>query len=388
MNVLKVWLDMVAVGNSGSKSTRTYYEENMKRFCSYIGKTPLQILREYEDTENFKQTEDFKRRYARYIKAWISSLMEEDYAEGSLGNFVTPLKSFFKMHDLPLGSIPKIKFRVRYHNRDIKRSEVLEVLNISKPRDKAFYTAIAQSGLRPYTLCLLQIRDVENILEENTPVPCKIEVPQDKAKGKYKGYFTFIGPEAVAYLKNYLKTRNNLTPQSYLFTAQGQENKPLNNNSISQIFRAAINKLKKKGLIQFERPPKTSRNGMVKGRPAQLRLYCLRKFFRKYAGQAGYDYVQFWLGHVLKNSDEHYFSRDVYLHRKTYMEKAMPHLRLEEATPSETDQIIKRQAREIEDFRKEIGMLREAHWRTIQEVHKLEKLYEELKRESKQETAS
>jgi predicted transcriptional regulator len=50
--------------------------------------------------------------------------------------------------------------------------------------------------------------------------------------------------------------------------------------------------------------------------------------------------------------DLHYFSRDVEHHRKQYAEKAMPFLRLETATPSETE-------KQIEELHKENVMLKD-----------------------------
>ena len=97
------------------------------------------------------------------------------------------------------------------------------------------------------------------------------------------------------------------------------------------------------------------------GKPRSVRLYNLRKFFRKYAGQAGVEYVNFWMGHKtnyeaphIPSSDVHYFSReDVESQRQLYEEKAMPFLRLETATPSETEQTIKQLEQKMEELRQE-----------------------------------
>jgi len=98
------------------------------------------------------------------------------------------------------------------------------------------------------------------------------------------------------------------------------------------------------------------------GKPRSVRLYNLRKFFRKYAGQAGVEYVNFWMGHKtnykaphIPASDVHYFSReDAEFQRQLYKERAMPFVRLETATPSETDKIISKQAEEIERLKDRI----------------------------------
>jgi len=83
------------------------------------------------------------------------------------------------------------------------------------------------------------------------------------------------------------------------------------------------------------------------GKPSELRLYSLRKWFRNQAGPAGVDFVNYWMGHTL-GVDEHYFSTDVERHRKQYREKAMPHLRLETQTPSETEATITELRQQLE----------------------------------------
>ena len=78
------------------------------------------------------------------------------------------------------------------------------------------------------------------------------------------------------------------------------------------------------------------------------------------------EYVNFWMGHKtnykaphIPASDEHYFSReDVEFHRQLYKEKAMPHLRLETPTPSETDKIISMQQMEIGRLSQELKDLK------------------------------
>jgi hypothetical protein len=57
----------------------------------------------------------------------------------------------------------------------------MEILKIASPRDRAFFTIIAQSGLRPSTVASLKLKDIEGILTGDTPVPCLIRVRQKYA---------------------------------------------------------------------------------------------------------------------------------------------------------------------------------------------------------------
>ena len=353
INPIDLWLDTVAYSKSGSPNTQRNYRRNFQKFLAFIGKTAEQL---FEDYGEMKDAREFKRKYARLVKAWIGSLNRDGLTKGSIRTMVGVVQSFFKYNDLPLGFVPTAQASSEYHNRDIEKSEIAHLLAISRARDRAFFAVMAQSGLRPHELCKLQLKHLHPDLYHGT-IPCKLEIPKEIAKGKYHGYFTFIGQEAVKYLKGYLKSRANLTPESFLFTKHGSE-EPATPKSFGHKFERNIRKLKAKGLLDF--------NQKQKGKPSELRLYGLRKFFRKFASQAGTDFVNFWMGHTL-GVDAHYLSHDPEFHRQQYKEKALPFLRIEKETPTETEQTINELRRELEQERsqreikdKEIAQLRDS----------------------------
>ena len=326
----------------------------MKIFCDFIEKTPQQILEEYESMTD----REFRRKYARYLRALIGQLNREEYAIGSVKAIVAAIRSFFKYNDLPLGHVPLARNKVTFHNRDITRDEIVRILEISRPREKAYYCIMAQSGLRPDTVSNLKLKHMAPDFGKGI-IPCKIEVPEELAKGQFGAFFTFVGEESIKYLKAYLATRPGIGPEDYLFTAHGR-NKPLDRSSISHVFCRAITTLKEKGIMDFDQK--------AKGKPRTVRLYNLRKFFRKYGGQAGIEYVNFWMGHKtnykaphIPASDEHHFSReDVEFQRQLYKEKAMPFLRLEIATPTETEKTIAELRKQLTNRDKEINTMKEA----------------------------
>lgn len=361
-NPIQNWLDTVAFSHSNSKHTAKSYTLSFQRFLAFSDKTAEQILAEYEIYDD----RTFKRKYANLVRAWISSLTHKGYATKSISNYLAAVKSFFKYNDLPLGYVPVAKNRVTFHNRDITKEEIADILTIARPRDRAFFAIMAQSGLRPHTICNLQLEQLQPDFSEGR-IPCKVDVPRDKTKGQYKAYFTFIGEEAVKHLKDYLKTKTNLTSESYVFTNYGTK-EPLSRPSISNKFRDAVLRLKAKGELDFKQKGR--------GKPSELRLYSLRKFFRKYAHQAGFEIVQFWMGHVVKAGvDESYRPRDPEFHRQLYTEKAMPFLRIEEATPRQTEKAIEKLEKQnqtltakVEKLNKELEKLQWAFRKYIQQV--------------------
>jgi len=369
-NLLESWLANVAYSHSGSAATESRYRRAFQRFCDFTGLTPKQIPTDYEASTDRL----FRRKYAQYIRAWIATLSNKGYARNTITSYVAAVSSFFKYNDLPLGHISMARNSVIYHNRDITREEIADILSISNPRNRAFFSVMVQSGLRPHAICLLQLKHLQPDFSKGV-IPCCVKVPKEIAKGKIRSNFTFIGEEAVKYLKDYLKTRPNLNPESYLFTQHGKE-KRINPRDASHRFRDAALRLKEKGLLDFEQKEK--------GKPSEIRLYSLRKFFRKHAGQAGVDYVNFWMEHTanykaphIPASDEHYFStEDIEFQRKIYAEKAMPFLRLETPTPSETEQTIMELTKKLEERNGVIKKLEER----VKDVEKKYAKVEELDR--------
>lgn len=342
----ELWLQNVAASHSGSKHTTDSYARRFKEFCQFIETTPGKILQEYESATE----KTFKRKYATLIKAWIAKLHTQGFAPNIILHRVTAVKSFFKYNDLPLGFIALTQARVVYHNRDITQDEIKQILAASKPREKAFYTMMAQTGLRPETLTMLRLKHIEPDFSAGV-LPCKVEVPRELAKGKYQGYFTFMGPESIEALKAYFSTRPAMDDESLIFVTYGDAEEPANRQTFTNSFRRTLEKLKEKGLIDYEKKS---------GKPAELRLYNLRKYFRKMSHQAGFEIVQFWMGHKVKAGvDEHYRPQDVEFHRNLYAEKAMPFLRVETATPTQTDKVIAEQKKEIEELRETVKQLQE-----------------------------
>jgi integrase len=340
-NLVEDWLNSVAYSHSQSKATEDQYKRVWERFSTDIGMTATEIVADYESSND----RNVMRKHARLIRSWIGKLMKEGLTNQSIKVMVGAVKSFYKYNDLPLGHIPQAMSGIVYHNRDITKEEIVQIMAQVKPREKAFFAVMAQSGLRPHTIKQLRLKHLEDL--EKTP--CKIEVPQELAKGKYGSYVTFISTDAIKYLKQYFATRKDLNPESLLFCAHDDPEKPVNVKDISRAFRLAARKLERSGAIDFE---------VREGKPSELRLYNLRKFFRKYAIQMGFEVVEYMMGHTVKGVDGNYRPQDPEFYRELYTDKAMPFLRLEAPTPTETSAIIntlkKQHEAEMGSLKKEI----------------------------------
>jgi integrase len=323
------WLNTVSYQYSQSKKTEEQYKRVWGRFTAFAETSADAILSDYQTLIQENSGYDtFKRKYASIIRNWICQLSREGLTNISIKVMVGAVKSFFKWNDLPLGRIPQAKHGETFHNKDITKEEIVQIMANLRIREKAFCAVMTQSGLRPVTIAQLRMKNLEPL----DKLPCKIDVPDEIAKGKYGSYITFIGEDAAKYLKQYLATRTNLTAGSLVFCSHNDPTSPVNVKDVSRAFRLAARKLQESGAINYE---------VREGKPSELRFYNLRKFFRKYAIQMGFEVVEYMMGHIVKGVDGNYRPQDPEFYRKRYTEDAMPFLRLEEPTPTETNEIIK-----------------------------------------------
>jgi len=359
IDVIESWLVNVGARHSKSSYTRRNYRSALRTFTNFVGETAEQIIEENERIRSYIAEKKFNQKYVRYLNALVAKLDEQGLAPNSVNNVVVAVKSFFKYNGMKrvLEDVEIGKTKVIFHNRDITKEEIVRILAISRPRDKAFFCVMTQSGLRPVTMAQLKYEHIREDFEAET-IPMKISVPSEIAKGEFGSYFTFVGEESVKYLKAYLNKRPNIQPEDYLFTSHGTDKK-LSPRSLSKIFNHAIKKLEEKGVINnVKRKQMGFSDKSIVKLMANVRLYNLRKFFRKYAQQAGIEYVNFWMGHKtnykaphISSSDDYYFSKtDEEFHRKQYEKFAMPHLRLETPIPTETDVLLK----DIRELRKQL----------------------------------
>jgi len=340
---IQSWVDNVAFSHSKNQSTPLRYKKTLRKFLSYIGKSVEEVFKEYDSMEE----RAFKRQYSQYLKAWISKMSQRDLTSGSINAYVSVIKSFFKYTDLPLAFVPTGRTQVVFHNRDIQREEVQSILAASRPRERAFYTMMAQSGLRPDTLVKLKLKNIEPDFSANR-VPCLIRVGENETKGKYGAYWSFMGQESIDALKAYFSTeRTNISNEDYIFEMERRRRKRTNAidrdaKTFSVLFGLTVRQLKANKVLNFEERAK---------KPSELRLYTLRKYFRRNAGKAGADFVNFWMGHQSKNGvDQHYISVDPEFHRIQYSKYALPELTLRIQTLTPTEQTIEQLQKQVHEL--------------------------------------
>ena len=344
-NTEDIWISLVKHNNSDSKDTENIYRKNLESFCEFIKISPNGIYEEWKQCETNRNMQNFVEKYKFLMVEYMDNLSKNGYAKMSILQRISSVKSFFNYMDMPFSKTIKPKGIVTFHNRDIKIEELVKIIRHTKHvRDKAVFSMMAQSGLRPITISKLRYEHIKEDYEKET-IPCRIIIPQGIAKGKYRGYYTFVGKDTIEFLKDYFETRKKLNDDSLLFTNLYKTNEAISRKSISREFHQIIMML-----------------GLAKGefnKPRDIRLYSLRKWFRNKTSSAGLDYVHFWMGHTLPMNDEHYRSfEDIEEQRKKYAE-VMDNLKLFVRSEEPSSESAKTLTKELDKQAKEILRLKE-----------------------------
>jgi len=289
---------------TGSKHTLYQYIFGIYRFCKWINKSPDELIRE---ASTGKTGID---KYVLKIDDFIGDLQAEELAPGTINNHVKGVKMLFKVNGVALTLPYRIPKSIRYPDRSPTPEELTRVIDIADLREKVIACLLALSGVRIGTLVKLQYRHVKHDLE-NGIVPVHMHIEAEITKGKYHDYDTFIGAEAVSYLKAYLKARRigterleggklrgipaeKITDLSPLIRNEHKAKvEPITPGSVHN----AIHKLyRKAGLIENK--------GKVR---YDLRAHSLRKYFRTQLGAISSiknDYIEYMMGHTISTYND------------------------------------------------------------------------------------
>jgi integrase len=349
----ELWLNQV----SESETTKRRYLQDILQFERFavenygldVKSLPLKWRQakyngEAEREKFLDQLNDVLRDYFAFLKGRVTPL--------SVKRKMSTVMSFLHAFDIPAKPL-RIRYPyVVYHNRDITKDELRLIVEASDVRDRAIWLILYESGMRPQTLAKLKWKHVK---ADFGNVPMRIDLTPDILKCRVSQRWTFIGEDGVKALKTYLASRLPLKDDDFIFTTEKPSNKPLTSQAMSQAFNKIVQKLK---LAKSEGK-----------KPKELRLYCLRKAFRKYMASAvDSAYVEFWMGHT--STATHYLSMDVEFHRQLY-KKGYENLRLYE--PSNITKILEEQRAEIERLRSQLNQMQRQYQEAMQTIELLKK---------------
>jgi hypothetical protein len=344
---VEIWLTKVC----GPRSRATY-EKEIRNFSIFAkGNFSLDLNKLKDDFRTAKyagevEKEKFLDRMHDIVEVYNCHVKGLKFSSMHEALILSVIRSYLVkgcgMKDVEV-SLPKHVF-VTYHNRDLKREDIRKILEYASDlRDKVFFLMQAESGMRPQTQVELIYGNIKEDFEANR-VPMKIELPSLILKDNPLPRFTFIGEDCFRLLKDYLGSRGKLADNEPLFAARRPKSlkgEGLHMEMFSNIFgRLAV----KAGLL----PPFEKGQKKV---PRPIRLYGLRKYFNNNM-RTDRSYIEHWMGHT--DAKQHYVSNDVEEHRTRYLE-GYEALRVFQET--DTQKVIREQAKQISELRKEVETL-------------------------------
>jgi len=346
------WIDDWLAARAESTKTREHYLWCIQRWIDFMksrfDKDAFTMVEEWRQAKRLGENER-----ECWLETWqdavrsFNTWMKPKFAPLTCKNLLSALKSFCRYWNVPLTvELPRRPY-VLYHNRDLTKEEVKQLVSFASARDRVIYVMLVESGLRIGTLIRLKYWMIKGDFESGR-VPMQIVLPSSEVKDRVGDRWTFIGSEGRQMLKDYL-SRRTMKDDDFVFSSEKQgkvTGDQFTGAAISVKFGRLVEKLgidksiTKKG----ERP-----------KPKKIRLHGLRKYFRNNI-RCESSFREFWMGHNL-GVDDHYMTRDIERHREEYA-KGYEYLRLGTVNATETVKQIEAQTKKITDLSMEVEKLR------------------------------
>jgi len=275
-----------------SKETLHAYGYGLKWYCDFIGKTPDDIIAECLDKDG-DPDQKAAARVSQLLDVFVGHLKSRNLSPGTVYCYVKSIRTFYRANGIVVNLPHPLPRWTIASGRSPTPDELQRLVDMADLREKVIVSMLALGGFRVGTLAKLQYKHVKHDLEAGI-VPLHVHVEVSIMKGKYCEHDTFVGKEAVDYLKAYLDQRRRGTAKmppevidekSPLIRGKYAANVGLLNPiSLSSIVK---NLYIRAGLI-----------GERNGPRHELVTHSLRKFFRTQLGACiPSDYVEYMMGH-------------------------------------------------------------------------------------------
>ncbi|MGB9727415.1 MAG: tyrosine-type recombinase/integrase [Nitrososphaeria archaeon] len=277
---------------TASTHSMVVYTCYLRRFCEWYGVEPDKLVSEFH--VGGEVSAKAVNKFLSVLDDYVGILQSEGASPKSIDLAVQAVRTFLKANGIYVPTIPKPQVYIKYRDRAPTQEELAKLIEIADLREKVMISMLALGGFRLGTLLKLKYRHVKRDLEENI-VPVHVHVEAEITKGKYADYDTFIGEEAVQYLKLYLEQRRKgtadippetITDESPLIRSKYSP-KPLT----PQQAYALVHDLYVRAGIVMEKNV----------RRFDVRVHSLRKYFRTQMFAAGVpsEYIEYMMGHKI-----------------------------------------------------------------------------------------
>ncbi len=352
---LEQWFNLLEL----SDNSRRLYLIYMQQFCDCVDKSPTELV-----NEAISEIRDGKllseRNTVPYIVKFKKCLKDKGLAPKSQKSAMTAVKSFYKAFDIELSSAIRTfrKTLPLKENMSFLKKEDVQILitNAKSLRDKAIFLCMATSGMARNEIINLRFKDIQYDADGIGIVTVRRQKTQ-------VDYMTFISPEAVQALKNYINERNRsdvlrvIGDKGFVFVTY-DSGRQITQSTFTLIFK---NLAKELGYTNGEFQIKS-------------KSHALRKFFTSALTNAGmpFDKVDYMVGHAQSGIDIAYYPKFLEGLKALYL-KYLPLLTFEKAikvhsldtedakrleTLKQENEILKLKVTELEKGRGEVDDLK------------------------------
>ncbi len=174
------------------------------KFCQFKNSFPDDLIEEYK-VDKSKVIADFK--------SFFGHLIQNRYSGSYMHYIMASLVTWLNINDIDVSREElRRKYRIKLPPRGLimdappTREELRRILISSPVNWRSFFSFLSASGVRPSEALVLRIGDLNphpfDVVENDEII--EVNIPYTITKKEY-GYTTFIHPECVSILVDYLK---------------------------------------------------------------------------------------------------------------------------------------------------------------------------------------
>lgn len=227
-----------------SKTRKHHYVKTMNEMFEITGKTPSQLIVEAKEEEQpylvngMPRIRDINdRKITNYFYDYYQFLLNRNLNNSTIDGKLKTLRAFYREHNIILPKPIEVNVPINIiREGDIPNLEDIKLaVDNSSIRNKAILLLMASTGIRSSDIRNFKVSDFTRATKEyhnsdnigdlldgkykSNIVPCWDFIPK-KTRKTNNICITFNTPEATEAIINYLKTRDNLREDDYLFLSQ------------------------------------------------------------------------------------------------------------------------------------------------------------------------
>jgi integrase len=278
---VRQWLNAISARGTGSEKTQQLYPMFLSYFLNFVKLTPDELISMAESEPRKLQllVDDYT---ARNDKAGLSRFTSKAV--------INTVRSFLRENDIEIRRIKGPKAFAQARRRTVTKDELKKFMTYASVRLRAFVTVMKDCGMSPIDILKLKYGDIRKGFEAGK-APIQISMIRTKTKVDFD---TFLGPDAIKCLNDYLEARKRGTEKIPPETLD--DNSPLFRSLRSRagpVDYAGINQ-------EFQRTRKRA--------GTEFKVYDLRRFFSTNMKAAGVNdtIAEFWMGHKLPGEKDGY----------------------------------------------------------------------------------